>query len=31
MNFNDQPVVVRLNGQNHDIAPRQWFYHWEER
>jgi hypothetical protein len=29
MNFNDQPVVVRLNGIPHEIAPRQWRHHWE--
>jgi hypothetical protein len=31
MNFNDQPVVVRLNGKNRDSAPRQWLCHWEEK
>lgn len=31
MNFNDQPAVVRFNGQTHEIAPRQWLHHWEAR
>ena len=30
LNFNDQPATVRLNGQNHEISPRQWRYHWEK-
>jgi hypothetical protein len=29
MNFNDQPATVRLNGQSHELGPRQWLHHWE--
>ena len=28
MNFNDQPVEVALDGENHDIAPREWLCRW---
>jgi hypothetical protein len=28
MNFNDNPVTVKLSGEPHDVAARQWLYHW---
>jgi len=31
MNFNDRPVTIVLDGESHDVAPRQWLQHWEER
>ena len=31
MNFNDHPVTVKFNGEDHEIAARQWLHHWEAR
>jgi len=31
MNFNDSPVKVRLNGEAHEVAARQWRCHWTGR
>ncbi len=31
INFNDEPVVVKLDDQECVIAPRQWFCHWVEK
>ena len=31
MNFNDNPVVAKLNGETHDVAARQWLCHWSNK
>nr|MCU0982125.1 hypothetical protein [Pirellulaceae bacterium] len=28
-NFGDERVTVKLDGKPHELAPREWTYHWK--
>ena len=28
-NFVDERVTVKLDGKDHELAPREWTYHWK--